>query len=473
MATYISTKRGQKKLIFQEYFYHRVRSTPNGRTYWTCGESCGGSAITIGDGNDGENVIIRRVHNHGPSHKIGPMTVQHKIREAASSSHYTPRDVVNTALEGISDDTKVHLPQLTSMQKMVRKVRRRNQVIPRVPHSFRELIIPNELRRTKTSIPQDFILSDTGIDDQNRIIIFGCTLDLTRLIQCDTWVVDGTFKSAPNLWYQLWIIHGVFHNKTLPFIYAFLPNKNERSYERSLIKIFEKIDIIRPGARPNTIVIDFEMAVVNTFRRLVPNIRVHGCFFHFCQAIWRKVQQLGLAQLYRDEQFFKTLIKSFCALSFVPPAEVSQVFELLETELIDSFGEDERCHSFIDYFITTWVGRTLPPRNPYYAIGMWNCNNITLEGLPRTTNSAESFHHAFNSMFSCRHPNPYILIEKLIKEQLRQDLISSRLEAGLEEVQDNRYQRANGRLANLLRNYNNMNVGQFLEECGQHITYNV
>ena len=46
---------------------------------------------------------------------------------------------------------------------------------------------------------------------------------------------------------------------------------------------------------PEKVLTDFEMALINAFETKLPNIRTTGCYFHFCQSLWRKVQELGLA----------------------------------------------------------------------------------------------------------------------------------------------------------------------------------
>ncbi|EEZ97435.1 hypothetical protein TcasGA2_TC011266 [Tribolium castaneum] len=248
MITFIKTQRGARKLIFQEYSYNKVKDGPDGKTYWRCDEiplKYGGTATT--DRNN--SVFLGQPHNHAPSPtKIAVKRVNSTIKENAVTSPNTPRDLVNSSLEGISDGVKIHLPELKKLQKTVSRKRKNVGAICLVPHSLVEIDIPPRLRRTKTATQENFILSDSGTEDANHIIIFGCTTDVNRLIQCDTWVVDGTFKSAPNLWYQLWVIHGVFFNKTVPFIFAFLPSKSEVIYERALTTVLAKIDAIRPAA---------------------------------------------------------------------------------------------------------------------------------------------------------------------------------------------------------------------------------
>jgi cellulase/cellobiase CelA1 len=73
------------------------------------------------------------------------------------------------------------------------------------------------------------------------------------------------------------------------------------------------------------------------------------------------------------------------------------------------------------YFESTWIGswnrrRTgrIPPR---YAIQQWNCHHSVLEGLPKTNNSAEGFHHGFINLIGASHPTIFRLINGLKDQQ--------------------------------------------------------
>ena len=47
---------------------------------------------------------------------------------------------------------------------------------------------------------------------------------------------------------------------------------------------------------PTTVVMDFEMALKNAFEEeLDDDTTIKMCYFHFCQSLWRKIQELGLA----------------------------------------------------------------------------------------------------------------------------------------------------------------------------------
>jgi hypothetical protein len=62
-------------------------------------------------------------------------------------------------------------------------------------------------------------------------------------IECKTknWYCDGTFAVSPKLFKQLYTINVIVGNKTLPMVYALLPNKSEASYSKMLTFLSEKI----------------------------------------------------------------------------------------------------------------------------------------------------------------------------------------------------------------------------------------
>lgn len=53
---------------------------------------------------------------------------------------------------------------------------------------------------------------------------------------------------------------------------------------------------------------DFELAAINSFRAAFPQSTARGCFFHHNQALWRRVQALGLQQRYQDDEGFATQV---------------------------------------------------------------------------------------------------------------------------------------------------------------------
>ncbi|KAL4083317.1 hypothetical protein QTP88_028646 [Uroleucon formosanum] len=64
--------------------------------------------------------------------------------------------------------------------------------------------------------------------------------------------------------------------------------------------------------------IDFEQPFILAFKDVFPNAEIKGCFFHFQQCIWRKIQENGLQNMYAEDAELSLQIRHLCALAFVP-----------------------------------------------------------------------------------------------------------------------------------------------------------
>ncbi len=79
---------------------------------------------------------------------------------------------------------------------------------------------------------------------------------------------------------------------------------------------------------------DFECALRNAFRNCIgANIQPRGCYFHFGQAIYRRIageRVLRFIYLDREHRYgFYTLVRRIQALAFLPPEQVYITFDQL------------------------------------------------------------------------------------------------------------------------------------------------
>lgn len=102
--------------------------------------------------------------------------------------------------------------------------------------------------------------------------------------------MDGTFKIAPILFSQVFVILGSRNGGVHPCLYALLPNKNQATYNTLLVEIKN----LAPGINAGSISVDFEVAIHNAFRTEFPDIEIRGCFFHLIQNMKKQVAAVGL-----------------------------------------------------------------------------------------------------------------------------------------------------------------------------------
>jgi hypothetical protein len=108
MASFIPSKRGNPKLVFEYHCYTKEKNGLNGQRYWVCEQNntrqCPGRAITDAE----NNVKVTVIHNHAESPtRIEVQGIKANIKTAATTSTATPRTLVNQGLAGISDRAKV------------------------------------------------------------------------------------------------------------------------------------------------------------------------------------------------------------------------------------------------------------------------------------------------------------------------------------------------------------------------------
>jgi len=92
--------------------------------------------------------------------------------------------------------------------------------------------------------------------------MFGTRKNLRVLQHCNLWLIDGTFKTSPKLFYQEYTIHGAYQDETFPLVYALLPSKTAPTYSR----LFRELKALKPSLAPRVVLMDFERAVMKVLK---------------------------------------------------------------------------------------------------------------------------------------------------------------------------------------------------------------
>ena len=89
------------------------------------------------------------------------------------------------------------------------------------------------------------------------------------------WYVDGTFRIAPPIFAQVYVLLCEELGGVHPVAYGILPNKRRDTYDR----FFQMIRNLRPNASPATVSCDFEINSFRAIAQIFQNADIHGCFF--------------------------------------------------------------------------------------------------------------------------------------------------------------------------------------------------
>lgn len=456
----IESQKQKEHMLRDGYRLRKDRINADGSTSWRCVKKDCRGRIKL-DAVDAVTVLSE--HSHAPNPELNEAAkAMAEIRRRAVTTVEKPRQIIQQSTAGISLASASALPAYTASQRTIERSRKKRGHPHGIVNSLADISIPETLQRTIRG--SNFLLWDSGAGDDNRVLVFGTTDNLSLLEQHDHWFIDGTFKVSPRIFYQVFSIHALINNSAYPLIYALLPDKTAQGYERTLRKIKE----LRPSLKPASIMSDFEKASQNACRTVFQEAQLVGCFFHLGQCLWRKVQDLHLAESYRDDANLRMHVKMLLALSFIPVGDVPAAFD----DLVDNCPSE--LTPLTDYWEDTYVGRQRRRRraNPRFALDLWNMRDRVNDNLPRTNNSVEAWHRAFQQTVDCQHPSVYKLVDHFRKEQDHVELLIQRYQSGVRnpEASKSKYIQLNRRLQALLPTYGTVPLMDYLRSVANNVS---
>ena len=141
--------------------------------------------------------------------------------------------------------------------------------------------------------------------------------------------MDGTFKTAPPGWYQLYTIHFDLDRVSYPAVYALLKSKTRQTYTKLFRFLQKHAAASQRSFRATQITMDFEQAAISAARTIFPTSRIVGCLFHYSKAIRERVADCGLRAAYRTKGDLWFFIRSLVCLCYLPPGYVRSTFNSL------------------------------------------------------------------------------------------------------------------------------------------------
>lgn len=465
-ATYGVSKRGKKTLLYRgfEFWFHK--ELKNGSVVWRC---CKGQALKCKAMVISRDLVV--AGNKDPSHSHESNNSRGLARRAVGEMKQRLQDTLATpsatqaaVTATLPDHVLMALPKKTTLSRALRLHRQKS-------HDSRGAAMPPVPQDTDFDIPQrfaDFVQHDSGAGT-DRIIVFGCAELLDGLARATMWLADGTFKVVPTLFFQLYTIHFQSVNGVNPAaLYCLLPNKTRATYDRLVSEIRRLI----PLAAPAVILTDFETAAMSAFRQAYPNARITGCYFHLAQSVIRRVGEVGLKSEYENRDDLRLAIRSLAALSHVPVADVAESFDLLAESMPDA----DRIDEVVTYFEHTYVrGRRLPGRGDHYRpalfpIETWNQTQAAGDGLARTNNICEGWHHGLQCLLQCSHPSMWRFLEGLLGDCAKQKASFLQALTGVQHPAEKRYRLLSQRTVRAIGAYGQTDVLTFLRAIA-HLSY--
>lgn len=451
------TSKGKTTVIYRNFEYVKEIENACGTVSWRCRYNqklkCKARLVTSGS---------RVVSNRQPDHNHGGNVASSLARKAVDDMKSkmteltaTPSSAETAVMAQLDDHVLMALPKRSTLS---RTLRRHKTKISSAATSGRPLpAIPTDLTFEIPDEFADIIRYDSGPGD-NRLILISCPELLDGLGRASLWLADGTFKVVPTLFFQLYSIHFDFGHGVCPAaVYCLLTNKTAETYNR----LHHELNNLIPTAAPRSVLVDFERAAINAFSTAYPGVSVRGCYFHLCQCVVRKLNEVGLKSEYETNNEVRGFIRCLPALAFVPPEDVSEAFELI----VETMPQDiDHLNELVTYFELTFVrGRRLRGRGENYgpaqfSIDVWNQHAAGADGIARTTNAVEGWHHGLQSLFQCHHPTLWTFLSGIKRDIQQQKARLLQGAAGMEHASKKTYRKLNERVQRTVGAYGRSDI---------------
>lgn len=131
-----------------------------------------------------------------------------------------------------------------------------------------------------------------------------------------------------------------------------MTRKTRESYTAVLRYIEDNIYKLQPVL----FMTDFETAMRNALSVVYENVRIRGCWFHYCQAIRRKCAKINKffneLDKYPDA---KKIYHKFLALPLLPAMHITTAYEMLR--MAAEKNHAKIFEAFLKYYGLQWLGR--------------------------------------------------------------------------------------------------------------------
>lgn len=298
---------------------------------------------------------------------------------------------------------------------------------------------------------------DSGVSDNNQVIIFVSDFFIEIMKNADIFYADSTFKITPLKFYQLHVLHVDYFEKRIPCIYGLMKHKNYESYYKFYNYVKET------GIKIEKINLDLEQAQYLAVKENFPDVCICLCSFHLNQIFWRKIQSLCLVEEYLNNLNFTGFCRKILALAYLPP-------EFIPIGVEELYKLTESCNSYykkiLDAFVENFV---VFDKNNIKYIYNWNLYNRILLKLPTSINSLEAWHGNLNKK-NYAHPcfEKFCAILKSEEEKTR--FLCSGLKNGVISVS---YSRKRKQLEIIVENFKHYKTLEYLEVISKLINLKI
>jgi hypothetical protein len=329
--------------------------------------------------------------------------VERLVQYHARNPAMPPQQVYEVVLNSLSEmfgNFAYNPPLKEQVKASLRKARG-------IEKGILEIIESPPLSNTKLGLPFFRGKSKIFLRDGFQQFVFWASSETINLLRgSDQFFIDGTFRCVPKPFNQLLVIMG--HHKVtkvhVPGIYILMESKDEAAYKFIFNLIIEWIGI---DDLPKFVTCDFEQALLNSVLKIFPPAtQLVGCFYHFKQALRRKLVSLGAVQ--NSIEYIMNIVN---VVTIVEEEDVLIFLTFLNEKVVGMFPNmSDTITAFINYFKSYWIARF-----KFWSLHKYLENDVNR--FKRTDNCLERYNRRLNEKFSTPHPSLAQFVDTLISEE--------------------------------------------------------
>ncbi|XP_011859288.1 PREDICTED: uncharacterized protein LOC105556787 [Vollenhovia emeryi] len=361
-------------------------------------EKC--SAVLL---KEGESYNLKNRHNHSEErHIVEIRTMKKEMLRLCEETTKSSKHIFDT----ISCNNLRVAPYISynSMKSILSRHRAKSR--PNIPADLHSLHMQLE-----TYIPTSNIYKGYAISSDNKIaLIFSNDALLNVLSEACEIFVDGTFAIVPKKpsIAQLYTIHIRYIDTGIATVFVLCEARSASLYKA----MWEKIVLLAPGLNKNLkfIMADYEKAAISAMSERFPTVAIHGCWFHYSQALVRKWRHLGLDDAPNE------LLSMAKTMALAPSDLFEESLNIMQTFSSNLIDEYPAIVDFMQYVTNTW----LPIAS---KVSVYGCPN-------RTNNLVESFYGSITKKLGPTSPNLWKFLDGVSNLIINETLNYERLQLG-------------------------------------------
>ena len=168
---------------------------------------------------------------------------------------------------------------------------------------------------------------------------------------------------------------------------------------------------------------DFEEAPVAALRAVFgEGVKVSGCWFHYAQALVKKMRKIGLSDAYQNQLPVNNMFRCLLSLPLLPVTDIIPAFDDIKSMLpAEQSAWKPSLEQLLLYVQRQWLLKsTIGPQR------------LSVRDKPaRTNNAVESFHAALRRRIKVSHPNLFSFLGHLQRTVVDNQADINRLHRGL------------------------------------------